>query len=69
MGKNYFSLKTGHVASDEYFKRAPIYCDSDMLRTCLHGWFFRLCIYLHFICRILFRHNRYTLIAYLPEYK
>ena len=33
MGKNYFSLKTGHVASDEYFKRAPIYCDSDMLKV------------------------------------
>ena len=33
MSKNYFLPKTGHDTSDEYFKRAPIYCDSDMLRV------------------------------------
>jgi hypothetical protein len=33
MSKNYFLPKTGHEASDEYFKKAPIYCDSDMLRV------------------------------------
>jgi hypothetical protein len=33
MSKNYFLPKTGHDTSDEYFKRAPIYCDSDMLRA------------------------------------
>ena len=39
MSKNYFSLKTGHAPSDEFFKRAPLYCDSDMWRTFLYGWF------------------------------
>ena len=38
MGKNYFSLKTGHVASDEYFKRAPIYCDSDIMKMFIYGF-------------------------------
>ena len=33
MSKNYFLPKTGHEASDEYFKKTPIYCDSDMLRV------------------------------------
>jgi hypothetical protein len=33
MSKNYFLPKTGHDTSDEYFKRAPIYCDSDILKA------------------------------------
>ena len=33
MSKNYFLPKTGHEASDEFFKEAPIYCDSDMIRV------------------------------------
>jgi len=32
MSKNYFSLKTGHKASDEFFKQSPIYCDSDLIK-------------------------------------
>mgnify|MGYP003678386863 CR=1 FL=1 len=39
MSKNYFLPKTGHEASDEYFKKAPIYCDSDIMKMFLHGWF------------------------------
>ena len=37
MSKNYFLPKTGHDTSDEYFKRAPIYCDSDMLKVGFTG--------------------------------
>ena len=33
MSKNYFSLKTYHKASDEYFKRTPIWYDSDMMKV------------------------------------
>ncbi len=32
MARNYFSLKTGHKPSDEYFKHAPMYCDSDLFK-------------------------------------
>ena len=32
MRRNYFPLKTGHHASDEYFKHAPLYCDSDLVK-------------------------------------
>jgi|MEHZ01.5.fsa_nt_MEHZ011437718.1_2 hypothetical protein len=38
MCKNYFSANTGHEASDEYFKRAPIYCDSDILKMFICGF-------------------------------
>jgi len=38
MSKNFFSLRTGHKASDEYFKYAPIYCDSDLIKHCA-VWF------------------------------
>ena len=37
MSKNIFSFKTGHHASDEYFKHVPIWCDTDLLKTFLHG--------------------------------
>ena len=32
MARNYFSLKTGHKVSDEYFKNVPLWNDSDMLK-------------------------------------
>ena len=32
MSRNYFSMKTGHHASDEYFKYAPLHCDSDLFK-------------------------------------
>ena len=33
MSKNYFSIKTGHEASDKYFKFAPIWHDSDIIKA------------------------------------
>jgi hypothetical protein len=36
---NFFPLKTGHKPSDEYFKHAPIWHDSDMLTTFFFGMF------------------------------
>ena len=36
--KNFGSLKSGHAASDEYFKNQPIWYDSDMLRSCALGF-------------------------------
>jgi|TARA_Y100000310_G_scaffold47822_1_gene44409 hypothetical protein len=35
--KNFISLKTGHAASDAYFKNQPIWFDSDMLYSFLLG--------------------------------
>ena len=35
MSKNFFSLKTGHHASDEFFIKQPIWHDSDLLKM----WF------------------------------
>ena len=35
--KIFKSLKTGHAASDAYFKNQPIWFDSDMLRSFLLG--------------------------------
>ena len=35
--KIFKSLKTGHAASDAYFKNQPIWFDSDMLHFCLLG--------------------------------
>ena len=37
MRKNIFPLKTGHEASDEYFKNLPIWHDVDMIKTFLWG--------------------------------
>ena len=37
MSKNYLYTKTGHHASDEYFKRMPIWNDSHILKTFLFG--------------------------------
>ena len=33
MSKNYFSIKTGHEASDKYFKFAPTWHDSDIIKA------------------------------------
>ena len=33
MSKNYFSIKTGHEASDKYFELAPIWHDSDIIKA------------------------------------
>jgi hypothetical protein len=56
MSRNYFSLKTGHKTSDEYFKRIPIWYDSDMLKVgatwfvigIIVGLFVRYTIFLDF---------------------
>ena len=37
MSKNFFSLKTGHHASDEFFKTQAIWHDSDLLKSFLLG--------------------------------
>ena len=37
MSRNYLNKKTGHHASDEYFKRMPIWNDSHILKTFLFG--------------------------------
>ena len=37
MKKNIFPLKTGHEASDEYFKNLPVWHDVDMIKTFLWG--------------------------------
>ena len=37
MSRNYMSLKTGHAVSDAYFKKQPIWCDSDLLHALLLG--------------------------------
>ena len=39
MSRNFFSLKTGHHASDEYFKNQAIWHDSDLLKSFLLGAF------------------------------
>ena len=36
--KNFFPYKTGHKASDEYFKNQPIWHDGDMGRSCMLGF-------------------------------
>jgi curli production assembly/transport component CsgF len=46
MSKNFFSPKTGHHASDEYFKNQALWHDSDLLKSfflgafigCVFGW-------------------------------
>jgi len=37
MSKNFFPLKTGHASSDAYFKKQPIWFDSDMLHAFIIG--------------------------------
>jgi len=39
MSKNFFSSKTGHHASDEYFKNQALWHDSDLLKSFLLGAF------------------------------
>ena len=39
MSKNFFSLKTGHHASDEFFKNQALWHDSDLLKSFLLGAF------------------------------
>ena len=39
MRKNFFSLKTGHEASDEYFKNLSIWHDIDLVKAFLIGAF------------------------------
>jgi len=38
MSKNFFSLKTNHPASDEYFKNMAVWHDSDMLTSWVLGF-------------------------------
>jgi hypothetical protein len=51
MSKNFFSLKTGHHASDEFFKKQAIWHDSDLLKSFLLGAIIGLyryyCFFLH----------------------
>lgn len=45
MSKNYFIPKTGHIASDVYFKYyAAIWHDSDMLKSFVTGTLFGILI-------------------------
>ena len=37
MRKNFFSLKTGHEASDEYFKNLAIWHDIDLVKAYFLG--------------------------------
>jgi|MGYP000020322140 hypothetical protein len=37
MSKNFFSLRTGHGPSDEYFKNAAIWHDIDLLKAYILG--------------------------------
>ena len=39
MSKNFFSPKTGHHASDEFFKNQPLWHDNDLLKSFLLGIF------------------------------
>ena len=39
MSKNFFSLKTGHHASDEFFKNQSLWHDNDLLKSFLLGIF------------------------------
>jgi hypothetical protein len=36
--KNFGSIKTGHAASDAYFKNQPIWFDGDMVHSCILGF-------------------------------
>ena len=37
MTKNFFALKTGHKASDEYFKNLAIWHDIDLVKSFTFG--------------------------------
>ena len=37
MARNYFPMKTGHAASDEYFKHAALWHDTDMIKSFIFG--------------------------------
>lgn len=37
MSRNYYTLKTGHKASDMYFKSQPFWFDSDLLTSFILG--------------------------------
>ena len=37
MSKNYSKFKTGHIASDAFFKTRPIWFDSDMVISFVAG--------------------------------
>jgi hypothetical protein len=49
MARNYFPMKTGHAASDEYFKHVALWYDSDMLKTFIHGTLFGILLTLMII--------------------
>ncbi len=38
MSKNFSTLKTGHSASDEYFKNMAVWNDSDLLTSGILGF-------------------------------
>ena len=38
MSKNFFSLKTGHKASDEYFKNLAVWHDIDIVKSWMLGF-------------------------------
>ena len=38
MSKNFFPLKTGHASSDAYFKKQPIWFDSDIVKAWALGF-------------------------------
>ena len=37
MKKNFFSMKTGHKISDEYFKNMAVWHDIDILKSFIFG--------------------------------
>ena len=52
MSRNFFALKTGHKASDEYFKNMSVWCDSDMLASWVLG-FLAGCIFMPLLLMLL----------------
>ena len=38
MSKNYSGIKTGHAPSDAYFKKQPIWFDSDIVKAWALGF-------------------------------
>ena len=38
MARNYFSLKTGHKVSDEYFKNLAVWHDIDIVKSWVLGF-------------------------------
>ena len=39
MSRNYYTPKTGHAASDAYYKKQAIWMDSDLLQSFCLGMF------------------------------